>query len=537
VLLESNSASPGVPARWRLYRVDMQGRRTLLYEDQEQITSFSFDRNGQLAAVARAEDENIAIRRVVDEPKTVIQCSFLDRCTLLPVLSDIGDILLTGTLDGDLRALMRLDARGVVHTIHRDPRGEADLDDGVLDPVTRQPLTANYRSTVPASYGLTDEMRGHVSTLSQKLSGRDLQLQLGRGPDARWLIRERDSNLPIERWYSYDPAARSLRRILDRQPLSQRDGTLARALPETATARKLALSYEASDGARLHGFVSVPPGLDPARQPMMVYVHGGPWSQARPEFGGIVQFLVNRGYVVFEPNFRGSTGHGRAYLLAARGDFGNGRVQQDIVEGARYLLSRGIGDADRVGITGGSFGGYSTLLGLTFQPDLFKMGVAVTSPPDFGAILRHLAHSHESSEFASYIPFADVLRTVALDVDDAAAMDRLSAQSPLENAERLRRPLLLIASGEDRRVAISHVVEYASKLKHLGKDVALLVDDDATHTIDDPLTREAYLYLLELMLNEHLGAEAPTAPDTALRAYIDHNLRLPGTSLRRRTSM
>ena len=98
--------------------------------------------------------------------------------------------------------------------------------------------------------------------------------------------------------------------------------------------------------------------------------------------------LANRGYVVYEPNFRGSTGFGRAYMRAGKGDFGNGRVQQDIVEGVRFLAAQGIGDASRAGIVGASFGGYSALLGVTFQPELFRVGVAAVPPADLGWVLR-----------------------------------------------------------------------------------------------------------------------------------------------------
>ena len=131
---------------------------------------------------------------------------------------------------------------------------------------------------------------------------------------------------------------------------------------------------------RLHGFLVLPPGVDPARAPLLTRVHGGPFNHDGPVFDADAQLLANRGFLVFEPNFRGSTGHGMAYKTAPRGDFGNGRVQRDIVEGTRHLLALGIGDPDRVGLMGASFGGYSTLLGLTFQPELFKVGIAVVPP-------------------------------------------------------------------------------------------------------------------------------------------------------------
>jgi len=164
--------------------------------------------------------------------------------------------------------------------------------------------------------------------------------------------------------------------------------TTAFAIPESARARKLGLAYGASDGRRLNAFRMVPLGTELAKAPLVASVHGGPFNLVRPNFSNDGQFLANRGYIVFQPNFRGSTGHGLDYLHSANGDFGNGRVQQDIVDGVRYLLAQGIGDPQRVGITGASFGGYATLLGVTFQAELFKVGVAAVPPADFGWVLR-----------------------------------------------------------------------------------------------------------------------------------------------------
>jgi dipeptidyl aminopeptidase/acylaminoacyl peptidase len=218
-------------------------------------------------------------------------------------------------------------------------------------------------------------------------------------------------------------------------------------------------------------------------------------------------------------------------MLAARGDFGHGRVQQDIAEGVEYLLARGIGDPQRVGIAGASFGGYSTLLGVTFRPDLFRVGVAVVPPTNFAANLRWVARSSEALELANHVPFTTALRLLSLDLDDSVAMDRLQSQSPVANATRVQRPLLLIASGADQRVPISNVVEYAARLELLGKDVSLLVDADATHSNSEPVAREAYMYLLESMLARHLGGKPAAVPDPELRKYLDRHLRIRGRGL------
>ena len=323
------------------------------------------------------------------------------------------------------------------------------------------------------------------------------------------------------RWYLFDPRGGGLRRILD-EPVRN-----AHPPSEARLARKLAVSYLASDGLRVHGFLLLPPGVDPARAPLIAQVHGGPINHFRPGFDGVAQFLANRGYVVFQSNFRGSTGHGRAYTFASNGDYGNGRVQQDIEEGVRWLLARGIGDAQRVGIVGHSFGGYSALLGLTFQPELFKVGVAGAPPADLGWAMRWLLASGEQGDLPDR-SLQQTLRALSLDAGDPATFARLHAQSPLANASKMRRPLLVMAGGADRTVAIREVTHYVATLKAQGSPVTLLVEPGGGHSPLAPVAREAYLFAMETMLQRHLGGPEPDPPGQRLRAYLRGNLRLAG---------
>jgi len=274
----------------------------------------------------------------------------------------------------------------------------------------------------------------------------------------------------------------------------------------------------------------LPPGVDVRRAPLIANIHGGPFNLFRPEFSAQSQLLANRGYVVFEPNFRGSTGLGREYLLAANGDFGNGRVQRDIVEGVRYLLARGVGDANRVGILGASFGGYSALQGVTFQPELFKVGVAAVPPADFGWVLRWYARGPD--QMSQGVPMASTMRMLSLDPADASLAARLSAQSPIANVRALQRPVLLLAGGDDERVPIRSVLHYAAELKARNKQVSLFVDAEGQHQLVNPITREAYLYLVEAMFQRHLGGPAPAPPSRALREALTRNLLLDADQLR-----
>lgn len=519
---------------WRLVRVDVHGRRTTLREDARRLSGFAFQADGRLAFVQRVEGEDLVIHQVDERGSLheLARCRALARCSLLPLTDPAGRLLLRSDIGGSLDRLLVMAPTGVPQTLHVDPAGVADLDELTLDPINGQPLIAAYRSTVPASFGLTADAQRQVATIARQLPGRDLSIAVGRGADARWLIGTGASWQQGKRWYLYDPRTGVLRDVLTEPPAFDRDARATPWLPASAMARKIPFAYTASDGMRLHGFVSLPPGAAAASVPLVSFVHGGPWGRARPEFNAYVQLLVNRGYAVFEPNFRGSTGFGRDYVFAAKGDFGNGRVQQDIVEGTHYLLAQGVGDARRVGIVGASFGGYSTLLGVIFSPELFKVGVAIVPPPDFAWDLRWIGRSSEALNLSRYIPYHAWLRISSLDLHDATTMTRLHAQSPLAHAAALQRPLLLVAGGEDHRVAIRGVLAYAATLRLLGKDVSLLVDPQAGHSSQQPLAREAVAYLLERMLSAHLGGLAPARPDAALSGYLTRMMKFSGHAMR-----
>ena len=239
------------------------------------------------------------------------------------------------------------------------------------------------------------------------------------------------------------------------------------------------------------------------------------------------QFLANRGYAVFEPNFRGSTGYGLAYLRAARGEFGDGRVHRDLVDGVHHLLELGVGDRHRVAVAGHSFGGFSALGAVIFSPELFRAAVASAPPIDLVRAARDL----DEDGGIGGMPVKPLLRDVLVDLDDPAAVAALQRRSPEANLARTARPLLVLAGGRDEKVQLADVEHYVAALDELGKDVSLLVDPRSGHSLERDVQRRALLFLLERFLGHQLGVASPSRPDPLLAAYLQRNLRLTGPSL------
>ena len=249
--------------------------------------------------------------------------------------------------------------------------------------------------------------------------------------------------------------------------------------------------------------------------------HGGPWSRTKGGYSQRAQFLANRGYAVFEPNFRASTGFGRTYVESANRDFGDGRVQQDIIDGLRYILSRGIGSEDKLAIVGHSFGGYSVLGALAFTPDLFKVGVAGAPPADLVETIRNFMRSAKTdSSLMRYENF----RQLTVDLDRAADVERLSLQSPDRHWRAVTKPLYIWAGGEDPKVNILNVREYALRHHRAGKPTTFMVDPNAGHSPIADIQIEAYFYMMEKALAGQFEGRQETDISQKLARYLKRSV-------------
>jgi dipeptidyl aminopeptidase/acylaminoacyl peptidase len=514
---EFDSTAP----RYRLARIGADGAREVLYEGPKHLIDFLQDGKGQLSFI-RALDDNYlqqVSRRQDGKWVAATQCKRLRSCKLVSA-SDDGRVVDMLQASGDDRdSLVRIDlAANTRRVLHSDPAALADLDQVQLSPRTGAALFAVYDAPRRRNYGLTGPARQAATDIDKRFP--DASISIGASEDAAyWLLTERGARVQQERFWLYDRKLRTFRAILEQER------ALGEPLPEQQLAHKIALHYRASDGALVHGYLSLPPGKDASRLPLLTMVHGGPWGAFDGGYQTLVQLLVNRGIAVFQPNFRASTGYGDKYRLAPKADFGNGRVQADIIDGVKWLVANGVGDSRRLAIMGDSFGGYSTLLALTHTPDLFQFGMATVPPPDFVRTMRAAA---AGPAMPGELPFGMTLSENGIDLGDAAAMKRIADSAPAVNPEKISKPLLVIAGGKDQMVDIAAVTDYVARLQGGGKQVSLLVDPDEGHNLRKPIMRQAYVYLLQRMLHQHLGGPAVPAPGAELAKFLEQSMKANG---------
>jgi len=255
------------------------------------------------------------------------------------------------------------------------------------------------------------------------------------------------------------------------------------------------ISFPARDGTMIPGYLMIPRGAKAEHLPLIVMPHGGPIARDRWEYFFLQQFLVNRGYAVLQMNFRGSGGFGHAWYAAAHQDWG-GLTYNDIVDGARWAVSSGLADPQRMAIVGWSFGGYAALLGAVRDGSLFRCAVSIAGISDLGLML-----SDESNFTNSAIVRAQV----------GSQSDKLKADSPRRHADTVSVPLLLIHGDNDVNVDIDQSRAMVKAMKSANKPYEYLELKGADHHIEHSKDREAMLGAIERFLALQLGTDHTAA--------------------------
>lgn len=264
-------------------------------------------------------------------------------------------------------------------------------------------------------------------------------------------------------------------------------------LAESQVPVRQAITYRARDGVRIPAFLTLPPGRDPTNLPLVVMPHGGPHASNVRGFDWWSAFMASRGYAVLEPDFRGSTGYGRAWEEAGHGNWGNGVMQHDVTDGVQALIRNGVADASRVCIVGASYGGYAALAGVAFTPDLYACAVSVAGVSD----MRRM--------FLREIQVAGADSGVSRFWSASMGTENFERDSPAQHIDRIRAPVLLIHGAHDTIVPYDQSTWMERRLREAGKPVRLVELRGDDHWLSDASTRTQMLREIEQFLSEHIG--------------------------------
>lgn len=273
------------------------------------------------------------------------------------------------------------------------------------------------------------------------------------------------------------------------------DCTISLFASELAQIRPI--SFPGRDGMNLKGFLCLPKGVQPKNLPTVLLVHGGPWSRDDWEYDNLVQFLANRGYAVLQINYRGSTGFGKSYMRKAVGEF-SGKMHNDLVDGLQWSVDQGYTDPDHVAIMGWSYGGYASLVGLTFTPNLFKCAIAIAGMSDLTTLVaasyrdlspsgRHYWHKYVGN------PKNDLEHEL------------MKAKSPITHVDKITRPLLIVHGGEDGIVSSEESDRMVDAMRKAGKQVDYVFFPDEGHSFEKWKNWSILYNKIEIFLATHLG--------------------------------
>ncbi len=249
------------------------------------------------------------------------------------------------------------------------------------------------------------------------------------------------------------------------------------------------------------GYLTLPLGRDPKNLPVVVNPHGGPWARDVWGYDPEVQFLANRGYAVLQMNFRGSTGYGRKFWEASFKQWGK-KMQDDITDGVQWLIKQGVADPKRVAIYGGSYGGYATLAGVTFTPDLYAAAVDYVGPSNMFTFMNTIP--------PYWKPYLDMFHEMVGDPEKDKEL--LASESPVMHVDQIKTPLFVAQGAHDPRVNKAESDQMVASLKKRGVVVEYMVKDNEGHGFHNEENRFDFYGAMEKFLDQHLHPETPSNP-------------------------
>ncbi|MCW8925562.1 MAG: S9 family peptidase [Xanthomonadales bacterium] len=285
------------------------------------------------------------------------------------------------------------------------------------------------------------------------------------------------------RYYLYDFEENKLEWLVDSRPWIDAE-KMAEIKP---------IQYKARDGRTIHGYLTLPVGSDGKNLPLVMNPHGGPWARDGWGYNWETQLLANRGYAVLQVNFRGSTGFGRDHLQSSWKQWGRA-MQDDITDGVLWAAEQGIVDKDRVCIYGGSYGGYATMAGLTFTPDLYKCGINYVGVTDIALLFETAPDAWGELE--------TMKKMVG---DPKTEKEFLEQWSPSNHADKIKVPVFMAYGLQDPRVNIEHAKVMEKGLKKNGVEYELMVKKNEGHGFRKTENQRDFYSRMVSFLSENLG--------------------------------
>ncbi|UUZ81132.1 S9 family peptidase [Paenibacillus sp. P26] len=475
------------PQEMDLYRLNIKtGDLQMAVQNPGMYTGWMTNYDGDIL-IAIAKDgakTKLLYRKTESDPfETVLTVEAGDTFEPLMYTFDNGKIYALSDIGRDKKALVKFDpvAKHITETVYENP--EADVID-IKASYKKQVILAVVYETDRVHYHFMDpEYEQLYKKIESKLSGEGFRI-IGNPFDPWKVLIQTGGDKTRGAYYFYEPKRERVVKLADVSPW----------LPENQMADMKPITYKSRDGLDIHGYLTLPKTGDSKKSPVVVLPHGGPWARDSLGFDTEVQLLANRGYAVLQMNFRGSTGYGKAFLNAGNKQWGKA-MQDDITDGVRWLIDQGIADPKRIAIYGASYGGYATLAGVTFTPDLYAAGIDYVGPSNLFTFLATMPPYWEPGRAEMYMRVGDPEQDKKL----------LEDSSPLMHVDRIKVPLMVVQGMNDPRIKKAESDQLVMALRGRGIDSPYMVKSDEGHGFHKLENRTDFYKAPLKFLEQNLG--------------------------------
>ncbi len=469
-----------------VFRVEVAtGESTLVAQNPGNITGWLTDHDGKLRAATTTDGVNTAVLYRDDESqpfKAIVTTDFRESVDPLFFTFDNKRLYVNSNRGRDKKAIFEFDpatAKEAKLIYENDAVDAGGLSYSrkrkVLTDIVWVDWKLQKKTVDPVLAAIYDDLR-------KKLPGYEVDLQGNTKDETRFIVAAYSDRTQGTR-YIYDATAKTLSKLSDIQPW----------IAEADMAPMKAVTYRSRDGLTINAYLTLPVGKPAKDLPVVVNPHGGPWARDIWGFNPEVQLLANRGYAVLQMNFRGSTGYGRAFWEKSFKQWGK-TMQDDITDGVEWLKAQGIADPKRIAIYGASYGGYATLAGVTFTPDLYAAAV------DYVGVSNMFTFMNTIPPY--WAPLKQMF--TAMVGDQEADKDLLRNASPVFFVDRIKTPLLVVQGARDPRVNKAESEQIVEALKKRGVAVEYMVKENEGHGFQNEENQFEFYGAMERFLAQNL---------------------------------
>ena len=473
-----------------LYKLNLStGGKTLVRQNTDRIESWEFDWNDQLRLASRSNpDGSTEWLRVEGEKLTPFYKSSIGEQSAVAGFAKDNQHVYMVTNRGQARNLAEIvlldPATGQETPYQADPLKRVDVENLTISEKTHEPIFVSFEDDRQRRVWKDKSFETDFKLISTKLPGLEIAPVSNTTDERLWLLSASSATQPSVA-YLFDRQTKQLIKQYETRP----------KLHSADLAEMKVVRYKSSDGLEIPAYLTLPKGVAAKNLPVIILPHGGPWARDTYGFNAYHQFLANRGYAVLSPNFRASTGYGKRFLNAGNGEWGR-KMQDDLTWGVKYLVAQGIADPKRVGIMGGSYGGYATLAGVAFTPEVYAAGVAIVAPSNLTTLLNAIPAYWEAGRKQMYARMGDP--------GTEAGRAALARMSPLGAADKIKTPLMVVQGANDPRVNKSEADQIVVALRDRNYPVQYICAPDEGHGFARPVNNLAMLAASEKFLATHL---------------------------------